>query len=109
MDLFHVGCGGEIDVKKRQCLKCKHKWGRMAFLTTPNEIRQVVKSKAARASALRQKVDKPTRHAKWAENIPGATLLPSMLPSWPRWARLLSTAVVLGIITTVIVLIVKGC
>lgn len=94
----HTKCGGMIDPKKRQCLRCKRKWNRFSFWFDPSGIRptageyppDMVKPKKERQ-----------RYAKWAEGTPGARLIPSLLPNWPRWARILSTVL---FITAVVLL-----
>ena len=98
MSFIHVGCGGVIDVKERQCLKCKHKWGRLTFLTTPNEIRQVTDSRAVKAAALRKKTYQPAKHLGGLGKVPGVSIIASLLPNWPRWARILLVVVVVVVV-----------
>ena len=102
MPVQHVDCGGIIDTKKRQCTRCKHKWGLLDFWFNTGEIRPIIESKTVRAEAIRRKTYEPKKHAKWAEKVPGATVLPKYLPNWPRWARILSTLVFLAVVVGVI-------
>lgn len=111
MRFQHVNCGGEIDVKNRQCTRCKKRWNLVAFRLDPVSIRPMfgpdgkLTPDKTKMRTTREKPwsEQPTRkqYAKWAEKIPGATILPRLLPKWPRWARILTTVVFVGIVTLV--------
>ena len=102
LEYSHVGCGGMIDKKAKQCTRCKHKWGFFSFYLNAGEIRPVkINRKAAKeatriAIKSRAQQKRDTKHPKWAERTPGATVLPKLLPNWPRWARILSSIIVIG-------------
>jgi hypothetical protein len=44
-------------------------------------------------------------YAKWADKVPGVGWFAGLLPKWPRWARILATLVVAGIVVLVIFLL----
>jgi len=93
----HTKCGGEIDPNfftGRKCRKCGKKWNPIAFLLSFGDIRPVV------VKVPRQVKKAPTTYAGWAGRIPGAVAVASLLPNWPRWARILVT---LGFISLVVV------
>lgn len=106
MRFQHVGCGGEIDVKNRQCTRCKKKWNPIAFRLDPTSIRPLIVG--GRPAPDKDKIDKlntsirKANYAKWAEKVPGATILPRLLPKWPRWTRILTTAVFVVVVVLVI-------
>lgn len=99
MRFMHTKCGGDIDIKTKTCLRCSKHWNWFTWWMTATEIRPVAeiptRKVGDRAISL-----KPTRkqYAGWADKVPGATLLPGMLPNWPRWARILATITSIGVI-----------
>lgn len=97
MIYVHTKCGGEIDPKKRVCTKCKKKWNRFSFYFDPSGIRP----RSGESSLYPPKKDRQ-KYAKWADRTPGAKIIPSLLPNWPRWARILSTVVFLGLVGLVL-------
>jgi len=36
-----------------------------------------------------------TKYASWADRVPGAGLVASRLPKWPRWARVLTVCLII--------------
>ena len=90
MRFEHIGCGGEIDTRAKQCLKCKHKWSYLAFMFTPYEIRQIKETPSA--------IVKPSKF-DWMtpENVA------RHLPKWPKWVRVLSVVVVLALVVALII------
>lgn len=94
MKPYHVGCGGEIINK--QCQRCKKRWNPVSYLTTPNEIRLMPGEPKVRAA-----FDKKT-----GTGVPKtAQEFASLLPKWPRWARILTVVVILLVIAGIIILI----
>ena len=91
---MHTKCGGEVDVKKRICLKCGHKWGPLEIWSDPVGLRQV------RIPEPR-KVGKRT-YASWAEKVPYVSQVASVFPAWKRGYRLL---LFFGVLILVVLLI----
>lgn len=108
MQYEHVHCGGTIDTKKRQCTKCKKKFGRIEFYTNLTEIRPVKSSveEKLQSKLVRKEV---TSYAKWADRLPFVSQFASKLPSWPRWARIVSTFVVYGGVVAGLVFLIRSC
>lgn len=108
MRFMHTKCGGEIDVKTRQCRRCKKKWDPISFKLDPIGIRPIVDKFG------RPKLDKHGRTEeehisslpKWMTTFIGAPYLDavvSKLPKWPRWARILTaSAIVAGVVLLII-------
>ena len=91
----HTKCGGEVNVLRRTCTKCKKKWGLIAFLIDPTGLRigkEVIK-------------ESPTSYSKWADKLPYVGLVAERLPDWPKWARILSLIVFLLLLTGIVFLI----
>lgn len=97
MPYIHVGCGGVVPLRfPVRCRKCKHKWPwTVMFAPTPPKDMRFVITPPVPARGT-------TQYAKWADRIPGAGLVASKLPKWPRWARILTVS---GIIAGVAFLI----
>jgi len=93
MRFYHTKCGGEIDVRTRQCLRCKKKWNPISFRFTPSEIRMKQERKTRPAY-------KPFKQEREVFN---KTV--SKLPKWPRWARILTSIAVLAIIVVIILIV----
>lgn len=111
MRFVHTKCGGEIDVKKRQCTKCKHKWDPISFRLDPTGIRPMVDKKGKPIPDLvhpkQVKVKKKKKqYSSWADSIPGAGRFASILPRWPRWARITATLVFVVIVVVAIILVI---
>jgi len=43
----------------------------------------------------------PTQYARWADKVPGVSFVAGRLPNWPRWMRILTGVVLLGIVVWV--------
>lgn len=100
----HTRCGGEIDVKRRRCLKCKKGWNPISFMVTTNEIRPMVDKKGR--VVLNKPVVKPrVTYAPWADKLPGVGKVAGFLPNWPRWARILVTILFILVVVGIIYLI----
>ena len=93
---YHAKCGGEMEssIWKRKCKKCGKKFNIVSFLLTPKDIRPEWVADPP----------KRTSYAKWGDKV-GAGGIAGRLPDWPRWARILSTGIVLGLIAMVFWLI----
>lgn len=103
MRFYHTKCQGEIDVKKRQCTKCKKKWNPISFRFDPTSIRPLVDRKGrALPDRLVPKVERKT----WG--IPYLNTVVSKLPKWPRWARVAVSLVVLVVVALVVYFLVRG-
>jgi len=131
MRFQHTNCGGEIDVKKRQCVRCKKKWDPISFRLDPTSIRPMVDKKGklvpggedieklkreyaptrATPKAIRAKTYKPKSYAGWLDRVPKGVDLGltkafvGRLPKWPRWVRVLTTIVFVAIIVVIVLLI----
>ena len=108
MPFIHQSCGGTVSILTGKCAKCKKKF--KPNPSNPNglpnnvyfesgERIQKMKSKAA------SKGTPP--YAKWTDkaSIPGVASIASILPNWPRWARILTTV---GI-AVALILGIRGC
>ena len=123
MRFVHTKCGGEIDVKKRQCMRCKKKWDPVSFRLDPTGIRPMVDGRGRlvpggedieklrkQFASGKRKGALPTgkSYASWLDKLPKwidlgyARALASRLPRWPRWARVLATAVFIAAIVVLI-------
>jgi len=85
---IHMECGGTINIKSRLCTKCGKTWSFWDFFMDPVEIRP-----------LKTTEEVPeTSYAKWADRVPYVSYFAGRLPNWPRWARILSTLLIYGIL-----------
>jgi len=113
MRFVHIKCGGEIDVEKRRCMRCKKRWSRVGFKIDATGIRPMVDSKGqlvpdkVKSSTLGGKTRRKERTgsvASWTDGIPVwvdlglARVFANWLPRWPRWARILATLIFVGIV-----------
>ena len=100
MAYIHKKCGGDISLFRRKCKKCGKVWndGR-TWLLPPKDWIMLVRGTPS----------KPTSYAKWGDKVPFAATVASMLPNWPRWARI--TAFVIYIVTSIVFIawIIQGC
>ena len=96
MRYIHTKCGGEIDVKKRQCTRCKKVWNPISFRLDPYGIRPMLDRKG-RVMPDRVKPKQQVKsYADWGE------VFVNKLPHWPRWARILTTVVFVAIAIVII-------
>ena len=117
MRFIHTKCGGEIDIKKRQCTKCKKKWNPISFRLDPTGIRPMVDRKGrpvpggedVRELKKKYATDKVLKGASWVSKVPGAVKFARLLPKWPRWTRILTSSAVLAIVAVGIFLLLRGC
>jgi len=107
---YHTKCGGEIDLKARRCTECGKKWNPITFRLDPVGIRLAL----GRSTAIKDNFDRAysrnrvepaqRNYASWLDRVPkvvdlGLTrTLVNKLPRWPRWARVLTTVLVLAIV-----------
>lgn len=95
MEVMHTTCGGTIDQKTKKCSKCKKKWSSLSFFFS-TEIRAIP------GTLFTPQISDPVENKSWGkkleDRVPGAGVLPKLLPNWPRGLRLLSVTVVLGLI-----------
>lgn len=94
MPYYHTKDGGEISLWARRCCICGHNWPLVAlFKYPPPRDMKFLPSKPIQVQ------DKgKTSYSKWADKVPGASQFASRLPNWPRWARLLSVLIILGLV-----------
>lgn len=88
-------CGGEVDLKSRTCLRCKKHWNWFTFLFSPFAMRADTRGRPATDSVRKLALGK-TKIAKWADGHERISWFASHLPNWPRWARILSSLIVVG-------------
>ena len=103
MRVMHTKCGGEIDVKTRQCRRCKKRWDPVSFKLDPIGIRPMLD---ARGRPLPDREGKGVTEEeytpsipRWMQHVVGAPYLDavvSKLPKWPRWARILTASAILA-------------
>lgn len=112
MELIHSKCGRKVSIsmlRGGKCKKCNRRW--FPFLhwfaldlrpIPASEVKEKKEKKIMeRKVAAAEKNAERRKYGKWAESTPGATVLPNVLPNWPRWARLLTVAIILGIIAVI--------
>lgn len=106
MPYIHNHCGGLVSEKTCKCQKCGKKWNWFKFwfdypgMRNQVTVRHLTKEEFAKK--LAQKHGK-SGYASWADRLPGVGTVASMLPNWPRKVRI---AVVLGLITAIVLLVV---
>jgi len=100
----HTKCGGEIDVKKRQCMRCKKKWDPISFRLDPTGIRPMVDKKGRPAPGGQDIKKLKKQYAGWADSVPGAGKFAGILPKWPRWARITATVAFVAVVVTLILI-----
>ncbi|KKN24484.1 hypothetical protein LCGC14_0894240 [marine sediment metagenome] len=92
MPYYHIKCGGRVSLFTRKCRKCKKKWP-WAVYTMVRLPKDMVWS----AKDLIKPRKGETKYARWADKIPGVSLVAGGLPNWPRWARIVTGLILLGV------------
>jgi len=95
MPYYHTKCGGEVSFWARKCKKCGHRWPIIALFSPSVPKGMTTFRPSVKVPEFKRGT---TSYAKWADNIPGVSLLASHLPHWPRWLRILAFVIVLSII-----------
>lgn len=96
MGYIHKGCGGEIRwwgifPVPPKCKKCGKTWNPLVIYGPPRgDMIYDIQPKT------------PATYANWADKFPFTGLIASLLPNWPRWARILSVVVVIGIVIVIV-------
>jgi len=98
----HLHCGGEIIGRK--CQRCHKYWSRAGFLLA-TDVRPLTDSKR-RLREARTKGVTSFREAK-SKGVASTKRVVSFLPKWPRWARVLTSLVVLALVTVGVVLLMR--
>jgi hypothetical protein len=96
-------CLGTIDLKKRQCSRCKRKWNRFSLWFDPKGIRPMREAGDVKKMTKQEEVTTVQRLIK--QRVPGGTYavaFANRLPKWPRWARVTVTVVIAGGVVTLI-------
>ena len=106
MILVHKKCGGIINKSNRTCSKCSRKWNIISFLFTPTDIRLVNSRINGEVKPIKKGT---TSYAKWGDYLPGVAQVASRLPNWPRWLRVLSVLITLGVTVGLIIILVSSC
>lgn len=94
MPYYHTKDRGRIQFWRRKCTKCGKKWPwyTLFALRPPKDM-------AYYFEPPMPKIQKgKTSYAKWVDKYPGAPVLASRLPNWPRWARILSAVVFISLV-----------
>ena len=100
MPYYHIEDSGKVGLWNRKCEECGKKWSIRSYFMRklPKDMvfipRQVIIEKGK------------TSYASWGDKFPGAALVASHLPAWPRWFRVLTVGIfVLGVITVIVLFI----
>jgi len=99
MPYYHKKCNGRISILRRRCSKCGKTWPISAWFRYPpprDMTKYIVEQKA-----------EPS-YAKWADKIPFVSVIPKLLPNWPRWARILVLGILIAVVVILTILI-RGC
>jgi hypothetical protein len=97
MRMVHLKCQGEIDVQHRKCLRCHKTWNWFTFTFNLREIRPM-RDKRGRVMFSNLPESPVKQESKTKSPLADLPFLfwVSYLPKWPRWARLLTVALVLA-------------
>ena len=104
MKFIHTACGGTIDVKTKTCTGCKKHWNWFTWWMTATEIRPVATLPSRKVGNRTSRVNRK-QYASWGNKVPGVAAIAGVLPNWPRWARILVTLVVFGIVIAIVLLV----
>ena len=99
MPYYHKKDSGKIGLLSRKCSKCGKRWPIMALFKYPppkDMTRYIIEPKG------------PPTYAKWADRFPFVNVIASLLPNWPRWARILTVCLLLLVIALLLVYITRG-
>jgi len=97
MPYIHKGCGGIVPFniftiftfRHPKCKKCGLTWPYSVIWTyPPPKNMQFVFTPPVISKGT-------TKYAGWADRVPGAGLVASRLPKWPRWARVLTVCLII--------------
>jgi hypothetical protein len=98
MPYYHKYCGGKISwvpplpVPPR-CNDCGKIWNPLVVY-------------GPRPKDMEYRLERePATYARWADKLPGAGSIASHLPNWPRWARITSFALLVGVLSVIIYLV----
>jgi hypothetical protein len=91
MKFIHNKCGGLIDPKGKRCTKCKKQWNFLSFIFN-KDISPI-----------------PEPKVYWSIGPLTPQTVAKHLPKWPRWARLLSSVIVIGGLITAVVFLIRSC
>ena len=99
MQYIHTVCGGLIDTKTKTCTRCHKHWNGLTWWLTATEIRPIPeKQDRPKGIPYRRDTGIKTQYASWGNKVPGVGTIASGLPNWPRWARVVATVVVVGVV-----------
>jgi len=102
----HTACGGDIDTKTKTCTRCKKHWNWFTWWMTATEIRPVPeRTRPGTLKVAGRKKPIRVQYASWGDRLPGVGAIAGRLPNWPRWARIVSTLVVIGIVVVIVLLV----
>lgn len=99
----HTLCSGEIDTKKRVCLKCGYTWSKRDFLFDPYGIRPVIIHLPSAFTSYWEFIDRIPMVG------PYATEVAKRLPNWPRWLRVVAVILTYTILGLTIFFFIRGC
>jgi len=96
MPYYHKKCNGKISLWSRKCSKCGKVWPISAWFKypPPRDMTKFIVEAGKK---------KPQRYAGWADRLPFVNVVARILPNWPRWARILTFSIVLGMVAFLIV------
>lgn len=106
MAYAHKHCGGYISMSKRRCTKCGKKWTFFKFWLDPTLAKKHIQIVPETQEKFQEKL--ANRHTKgsyssWADRLPGVGTVASILPRWPKWARITTVVVILLIIVGLLI------
>ena len=104
MPLVHKHCGGYVS-GWGHCAKCGKHWNFLVFWLNPNVQKNVQFRRSSPADVAKKIAERQAKgsYSKWADKVPGAGAVASVLPHWPRKVRI---AVTVAFVIAVVLLIV---
>ncbi len=103
MPYYHTKDNGRVGFWTRKCRVCSRKWPLSSYLTISLPKGMIWKP----ADKLELPKGEAT-YAKWGDRLPGVSIVASRLPNWPRWLRILTMVVFVGIALSVLYIFLRG-
>jgi len=102
MPYYHTKDNGKIWFWTRKCSVCGQIWP-IRYLFAPKVPKGMIweKDKVVVPKG-------PTSYASWGDKFPGVGLIASRLPSWPRWARVLTVSIFFLVILVLVIYYTRG-
>jgi len=100
MPYYHIKDAGLINFWSRKCEECGKKWSILSYFY-PKAPKGMVWKKSSGLVIRVKKGD--ASYAAWADRFPGAGVVASRLPNWPRWLRVLTILTFISVSMLVII------